>query len=1186
MRGKQFGPDKTGCAAMSESKPDSSPVVMAMPAEPRNPGGRSGCIVAGCLVGIVGIFLTFMIGVVCLASFAIFEINENEEGFSFFPLGDIQSNSNSGGGQALRDEAAQDIQIGRMAMLQPTNPQEHPEYDRVVEFVDRLQAVLDDNVNPEILEYIDYDRHLDEMIRRSEKLRNDHVDYTLYRGVWKDTLKQQIIGPASFANYEITRIENEGSNKLRVHVSYALSGYRTSEPHIWWLADDEEFKIYDWSQLELGLRDSSENAILIDASASEAVGYGEYVGLCYEYLATGTQQLSAFEREQEVKRILEECEQFTGPAALRPSVFMITATRWYHEGQNKRALALLDKIVDRESVPGAYRLAGDILFEQGEFELAGKAYRDFIALLGPTSHAQSQLATCYRNTGDTSAERELLMLTVASREQNFPAIAQLIELNNDNENRTLFSQIDKSPSCDAAYVYLARRFGDADFFADRFELIRAHLQETHPRSQAAVLAGMYADSSVKNAVAMLKWIDENIEEDPEELRYGFWYDLDESQMVEVLSSSQTSTKNFDTICEVSDYEASISDEVMLAVSQWVLKSQPDNFVAHYQNGFAQSSLGKFALAADSLRNSLASMPPSHDDREMVRLGLMNALYQSGDRSGVLDLATDVSSVTQLLGIKTRRADFSDFENLLVRLDADSADFKFYKALFQHHEGDTDAAVRVVAELLKQADETEARDYRAYLYQDKLVEFCQLQDDPTKAFRLVPTESMFALVSRRLIQDFDWPNCERLLQTQGGANDELRRVQFRQQIDFEQGNYEQVVAQATDVLRLASTENLSVELERLVRAALRIGKPDQAMQFAGSAAMLAARQDLVALVALSQQNVEQAGRQFSQLRQSQKEQFYTDLDLLHLDWRKVVPSNQLPQRHPAYGASLPRRFDLRMLFRDRQPYRQEQLQADLATVLGEDVHVERVVLPDGSPDMWVVESKQGRIFISQDPIDGTKASKYCDSKKLKPAIAESSSQIRLVGLAAGPTTAQADHEIAVSVIQCLVNEGLCAVGNGSRWVAAADAVRCLKQSAEPQTPASSRLFGVGEFSGDLFYLIEEDDSQVEFRKTEFFNELVSSLKRFDDSADPGKMLSVQFGMRRNIPERINAKVDRLRRTGYGVVMLEVTIVDDARFDLTVRKGDKAVLSPYEVDRFELRTSDQVLQRERPYDGTAQ
>ena len=83
-----------------------------------------------------------------------------------------------------------------------------------------------------------------------------------------------------------------------------------------------------------------------------------------------------------------------------------------------------------------------------------------------------------------------------------------------------------------------------------------------------------------------------------------------------------------------------------------------------------------------------------------------------------------------------------------------------------------------------------------------------------------------------------------------------------------------------------------------------------------------------------------------------------------------------------------------------------------------------------------------------------------------------------------------------------------------------------------------------------------------------------------------MLSVQFGMRRNIPERINAKVDRLRRTGYGVVMLEVTIVDDARFDLTVRKGDKAVFSPYEVDRFELRTSDQVLQRERSYDGTAQ
>jgi hypothetical protein len=68
----------------------------------------------------------------------------------------------------------------------------------------------------------------------------------------------------------------------------------------------------------------------------------------------------------------------------------------------------------------------------------------------------------------------------------------------------------------------------------------------------------------------------------------------------------------------------------------------------------------------------------------------------------------------------------------------------------------------------------------------------------------------------------------------------------------------------------------------------------------------------------------------------------------------------------------------------------------------------------------------------------------------------------------------------------------------------------------------------------------------------------------------------------IPERINAVVDRINRTGYRTVELVVTIQADARFDRSIRKGDQFIVPLLLIDGFELTTSGEVQKYSRSSD----
>ncbi len=1122
----------------------------------------------GCTLAIIGAGLVGLLLLVAAVGVAIYSMNEARSNLQVTETTPPE----------LRVEASQDIESSKAAVLQSTSELEHPEHDRIVAFIDSMQSVLDDTPNPRLQKMIDYDLLAKEVIRRADSLDRSAV----LRIVLSNRLKQHTIGPTSFSSYELARIENEGLGKFRVYLNYP-GGYEADEPHIWWLVDDGEIKLYDWTQLELGLRASTEDAILYDAPDSYSPGYARYAKLCRDYLASGEQGLSFFERKKLIKSLLTQCEQFDGPPALSPSVHLITARRWHHEGESERALALLQKIGEPNVVPGVYSLAGDIQLERQDYRAAAKSYQSYIELLGPTSRVQARLATCYRELGENELEREaLVVLTRSITESRFHAVAQLIELNAEVQHDYWLSHIDQLPCRDAAYLYLIGRFNQEDYFADRFEQLHRHLQKTAPQSEAALLTKSKSDPTTENLVAVLKWIDKNSEDDSEGQRYNFWYELDEKRVVEVLKRSPDLEADFDSISEVNEYEGSISDEVMLAVCQWVLSSQPDNVQALYRQGTLQNRQLDFEAANKSLQKSLKAVPDSHEDASMMQSELLSAIYRSGDRAAAINMATDPELATQLLELMATADDYKDFDKLLKRLDTDSNEFKFQSVILQHHQGETDEALRALADLIKDNNGSEQRDYRVYSYRYKLLEFCEQQDDLIKAFTLEPSDEMLSLVSERLIQNFDWASCKDLLQSSASEDLELQRIQLSQRIDWEQGNYEQVVAQAEPVLEMAESELVDEAVERLVRAALRIGKPELAMEFAESAAELADLHELVALVALHNLDSQRAAIAMEQLNQYEKQSFYTDPDLKSVAWRDIARSKQMPPRQLYYYASDPPQFEVRMLFSKSQEFQLEELQAAFASAVGANVRIELIEQPGASPSSWVIHGESGRIYISEDSFDGVRAAKFCEVESLKKAIEAASFQVRLIGFSHAPTTAETDHEISVAAIECLANETFLAVERDLQWLTAADFVRFADQSAENQATASAQLFTSGKLEGDFFMPHEPVDNQQSVRNQEFLDELIAAIKQFENSADVDKRLVIQFALQDGIPEKTEATVNRILRTGYGSITLNATILRDAKFDRSICEGDTVSLYLYQIDGFELKTSDQVLKRNRKQD----
>ncbi len=1076
---------------------------------------------------------------------------------------------------ALREDAISELERTKAALLKPIGAQQHPQYNRIQKFVESAQSVLDETPNPRLQKLVDYDGYLSELANRCRLIDNNRLSQMLYL----PSLKQNIVGPSPFNSFEILQIEDEGPDRYRVYLS-CQSDYQSTDPFIWWVSDKENrLKIYDWEQLEFGLRATLESAIIADASGAEEAAYEKYSADSDEYFASYYEQ-GADRRPQRVRQILTRCEQFAGPQLLRPNVQLVTAYRWYTEDENERALKMLDSIMDDQMVPGVHRLRGEIEFEQGQFEAAANSFAQFTKALGPLPFAQKRLANCYRELGDAAAERKAILAMLDSiSESDFDSVASLIELNSKAENVELFARLDELPNHEEVYTFLINTFDGSPFFVDKLQHLVEHLDKTIPDSQPAQLGKIKLKSGLEGLKASLKLIDRLPDDDLDETRYNFWYGLDEDQVVELFESSDRKQINFESISHVCDYEGIISDDVMTSVCNSLLKSDPENFRALYHLGSIRNQAGEFELALTDLTQAEELMPPGDELENSLRYELMHALFGNGEQDKAIRIAVEHDLIEGLFSLMNENDDFSGYSNLLKHLEVDSNEFKYHNALLDHHKGDSESALRALADLVKATDSEENFVYASYQAREKLLEICSQLNDPTRAVTLAPTEEMFSRVSEQIVKAFDWPNCEKLLQLEDNRlNDSIFKL--RQTIYWEQGQYDKVLDNADRVMLLAKEGELDADLiEQLVRSAIRLGKLDLAGKYVDQCATFSGVDHLSLLVAILQRQPEDVIRQYRQLPGYQSTRALYDHDLGNVDVRDVVSLEKLPPRqlgYASFGLS-DQQFELELLFKQKVELGEDQLKQAFAG-FDEGVRIEKVDSVDSISENWIVATSKYRILVSQRPLKNPDLSGKWENDDLKDAIASSKFLLSIKANENEPLTSEARYDDSIELIRRFMSPDLMAVGDDSQWLAADDLARYFDH-VKANEPPSLRPFRNGEFSGEFYYLSDdvEDTSSEKFLET-----MSTALRKFRDSTDPNKKLIVRLNVKGFIPERINAVVDRINRTGYRTVELVVIIQEDARFDRSIRKGDQFIVPLLLIDGFELTTSGEVQKYSRSSD----
>ena len=282
-----------------------------------------------------------------------------------------------------------------------------------------------------------------------------------------ETINNLIIGPPPPYGYQIISIKDLGANRYRVYLE-CPDTYSGGEPVIWWLVDQGQLKLYDWCQLDFGIRSTTENFALVDASDAEIARYNEYIDACHQYLDSYDLEHSAEKQQRLVEQALVKAENYAGPKVLHPSIQLLNARRWYLAANDERAITIADRIKTPHLVPGAYRLKADIHFDRGDYELAAKAYQQYADLIGPWPHSQQRLATIYREQEDADKERAALTkLTRHLTQDNQLQVLHLILLNDHAQNKALFARIDQSDLRESIYFYAINQLSDSVYFADQ-----------------------------------------------------------------------------------------------------------------------------------------------------------------------------------------------------------------------------------------------------------------------------------------------------------------------------------------------------------------------------------------------------------------------------------------------------------------------------------------------------------------------------------------------------------------------------------------------------------------------------------------------------------------------------------------------------------------------------------------------
>lgn len=1085
-----------------------------------------------------------------------------------FDLTESVSDRNARQAESLQQEVSVETDGAQTVATSSQSPTEHPKYEQIVQFVDKVADVADETSKPELHEIIDYDRYAEEYFQRSSEAR----DNAWQRLVVAETLDNLIIGPPPPYGYQIIGIKDLGANRYRVYLE-CPDTYSGNEPVVWWIIDQGNMKLYDWCQLDFGIRSTTENFSLIDASDTEIDRYNEYIDACEQFFAAYDEETPPALQAMEVEQALAMAENYRGPQVLLRSSLLLTARRWHLAGKDDRAIAAVNRIDNPYLAPGAFRLKGDIYFNRGDLELAAKAYEQYEDLIGPWPHAQKRLVTIYRERGEEIKERTALRkLTRRLNTDNQAEIVDLLRVNDAAQNKALLARIDQSDSREAIYLFAVNQLYDSAYFADRYAQLHQHLLKIHPDSAATKMAAYFKESNLQNATETLEWIEQQQPEDAEFLRYSIWLEQDPENYASLLKSCSKPQTHFDALSEIYDYESLILDADMVELCNIILEADPENGEVLRFLGYALDSLGKHKQAAATFQRAMQALDESPAGKTQLDVMIVRSLYQSGDRQAAKKHANSPELVESLIDLKREEDDFEGFDELIERLDVGSDSHREYQALWDFQQGNFAAASTALAALCQQADSEEVYDGRRQLYHHRLIELCQKQNDVAKAFQLVPSDDMLSMLVDELISQYAWEQCDALLEQASAATSPEQLMVLRSRLLWAQADYQGLIAlvpntdsapdnnAATDAW--LNHEEANLVLGNLTRAALRLDQTDKAMEFARLAEKHDHWDDLVLLVALHQNDQTLALERLASKPDYETDDLYRELDLRDVAWRELIPAESHPRRQLSVGYSDFGAQAVRLLFQTAPEIEPDQLVPLLEPVLGKPLKVSPLVSADPSEKSWVFQSRDWQLQITQSPSRFTTEANSSADESPRTILIDVESELTIDLHVLSHQSGQAREQAFLSVLNALPNANLLAAEQYSWLLTAQELEQFFSLPSEQRV--KNKLFGAGDFEGRLVDLGIEASDEQRASESEIQAQFVTAYRELTEKQTPATLI-VQIAVGRTQQERIEARVDAIKRRGRDV-QLQATLLSDSLTVRSLQRGDPVWLTIPQIKQF--------------------
>ena len=763
-------------------------------------------------------------------------------------------------GQRIRE----DLRQGKLASMSTEPPSQHPRYDEFEELIAAAEEAFDDSPNLKTAQLIDSQRHTE--IKLSALRKRGYSHYEL-AGFGKSS-SENITGPTPFYSAEILKIKSLNEDDYQVFIMLD-TGYGP-EPVVWWVTSrNGRLLIYDWSQLELGLRSTDEILVAVDAIVmGQGLGYEKYSELCYEYLDTAANS-DYSERQARIYSVLRRMERQSLPRDMAPGVKLIIAKRWASEGEHAEALRMfLEMFNSRTNVseaPGWYKLAGNSYFVQKDYSNAAKQYQTYRDILGDEPEVLQRLSTCYQNSGDFEAERDTRLLSVRFlKAEDSRGLLRLLSLLDEPKATEILDDV-KSRQGERLLVSTLSTAKDTPYYWKELRQIKDYLMAVDPKSRVAVIGQLYEAQTRDDSKINPEWVSTALDDGGDQndvfSSYSLWQEVAEkssSDLLELLQSTGCSKDQFEVIHGMYDYEQSIDDELMFSVADMATKKHPQWYLPYLVTGNLQLAQDQPEAALESGNEALELFEKfedvSGDEKEylsyqetLINALRLSALYKLGEQEQARELAIEKDLVGSLISLKNEAEEFDGIEELLSELEPDNPLIVLQHARQNHANGKTERAIQQLVNHINKLDSEDGDSYGGGAAEYQLAQWCRQSDDPLKLFKLCPSASRFRSAFQRLLDQKRWEQCEQALEQAAKilSDDELLPSQIR--LAWARKEYRKVSNLALRCRKLSGDYENRECFYHMVRSAIRSSNQSIA-QLVADVAKEKFSDDLIAVIA--------------------------------------------------------------------------------------------------------------------------------------------------------------------------------------------------------------------------------------------------------------------------------------------------------------------------------------------------